>query len=297
MKFQYECMQCHINQGVKVAELIGANEQMKEQMIRRILEALATADYEVTNPEMMTVTWEALTNTIHEIDPRADMNPYGTIKSIINDKMLSVYDELLKIVKQSDNPFLTGVKMAIEANIIDYGANPDFNHDQLLKPFLGIESGVALGINQSQKLYDKLRQAKGLVYIGDNCGEIVVDKVFIQLIGELFPDLDITYIVRGGSVLNDVTLQDADQVGMSQVARVIPAAGREPGFVLSKSGEACTELFQMADVVIAKGQGNFEGLSHVDKDDVFFLFVAKCNLVARIADVKPSSRVCLAKEG
>jgi len=139
---------------------------------------------------------------------------------------------------------------------------------------------LILGRN-SQKLKEDLKSAKSLLYIGDNCGEIVLDKLFIKHIEVA----NIYFAVRSSPVINDITIDDALMVGMDKIAKIITTGDNAPGAVWESTSNEFKQVFNKADVIISKGQGNLEGLIDVP-GNIYFLFVSKCDLIARRVGAK-----------
>jgi len=141
--------------------------------------------------------------------------------------------------------------------------------------------------DHSTELKRKLEKAKTVLYLGDNAGEIVFDKLFIGTINH--PDL--TYVVRGAPIINDVTMEDADYVGMKDIAKVITSGYDAPSTIVNKSSEQFREYFDKADIIISKGQGNLEGLLPLNDKRIFFLLMVKCDVIAELLNVKKDSFV------
>ena len=285
MKFKYECLWCHVNQAKRIAELVGMDDIRTEGMVRKVLKHLSEMPYEGTNPAMMEETWRIITQEV------GDDNPYKAIKASFNQEMLTVYDRLHQKLLMDEDRFHQGIHLAIEGNIIDFGAKHEFSIEATVKQLLASE-WVELAIDESEVLYEQLKGAEQVLYIGDNCGEIVMDKLLIQILKKEFPKLRTSFSVRGKPILNDVTIEDAIQVGMSEVADVIDSGSGAPGTVLSLTSDKFKQAFDAADVIIAKGQGNFESLSHLKKDKLFFLFMGKCDAVAKDIGVPLMSKMC-----
>ncbi len=210
-------------------------------------------------------------------------DPYKLEKKKYNDLALGLISEMKRLLKRSRDPFNTALRLSIAGNIIDFAVNDNFNlHatlDRVLKsPF---------AIDQSELLKSALGKARSVLYLGDNAGEIVFDKLFIETIGH--PNL--VYTVRGAPVINDATLEDAEYVGMSEVARVISNGFDAPSTVVSKSSDEFRILFDEADLIISKGQGNLEGLIHLKDKRIFFLLMVKCNVIAEFLKVEKDSFV------
>lgn len=210
-------------------------------------------------------------------------DPYKLEKKKYNDLALGLISEMKRLLKRSHDSFNTALRLSIAGNIIDFAVNDNFNlHatlDRVLKsPF---------AIDQSELLKSALGKARSVLYLGDNAGEIVFDKLFIETIGH--PNL--VYTVRGAPVINDATLEDAEYVGMSEVARVISNGFDAPSTVVSKSSDEFRILFDEADLIISKGQGNLEGLIHLKDKRIFFLLMVKCNVIAEFLKVEKDSFV------
>jgi len=210
-------------------------------------------------------------------------DPYKLEKKKYNDLALGLISEMKRLLKRSRDPFNTALRLSIAGNIIDFAVNDNFNlHatlDRVLKsPF---------AIDQSELLKSALGKARSVLYLGDNAGEIVFDKLFIETIGH--PNL--VYTVRGAPVINDATLEDAEYVGKSEVARVISNGFDAPSTVVSKSSDEFRILFDEADLIISKGQGNLEGLIHLKDKRIFFLLMVKCNVIAEFLKVEKDSFV------
>ena len=139
-----------------------------------------------------------------------------------------------------------------------------------------------LAIDNSPQLRAALDQADSLLYIGDNCGEIVLDKLFLSLL-----DVPLKYFaVRESPIINDVTFEDAIVTGMDKVAKVITTGDNSPGAVWESTSEQFQTIFRNADVIISKGQGNLEGLLDVAHESIYFLLVTKCDLIAKRVGAK-----------
>ena len=136
-----------------------------------------------------------------------------------------------------------------------------------------------------------------MLYLGDNCGEIVTDKIFIREIKRQFPQINCFYAVKGFAVLNDVTMSDADMINMYEVATVISNGSKAAGTVLNDVSNDFKMIFDNADVIISKGQGNFESLYPINKENLFFLLIAKCSVIAKLFNVPVMSAICMKNRG
>ena len=180
------------------------------------------------------------------------------------------------MVKQSDDRLLTAIKIAIAGNIIDLGVNHEFDIVSDVKKILHQE----FAIFDYDAFKNSLKKAKQILYLGDNCGESVFDKILIKELHK-----PVQYVVRSKPIINDVTTAEAIASGIDEVAEIIESGSQSPGIILNRSNPDFLYRFNRADMVISKGQGNFEGLSGCNRQ-VFFLLKAKCTVIARHIGVK-----------
>jgi damage-control phosphatase, subfamily I len=212
-------------------------------------------------------------------------DPYKEEKKQSNDMVLNMYPELKDIVFQSNNYFNTALRLAIAGNIIDFGISNTFDLHSTIDKVLNSD----FAIDDSIQLKQALSEAKTVLYLGDNCGEIVFDKLFIETI--MHPNL--IYAVRGVPVINDVTLENAKYVEMDLVADVISNGYDAPSTLLEHCSTEFLEVFNRADVIISKGQGNLEGLLGKTRKDVYFLLMVKCEVIADVLGVKKGDFVVM----
>ena len=213
-----------------------------------------------------------------------NVNLYHDEKVEANNLLLNQYTQWKKLVNESKDSFSTAVKLAVIGNIIDYGAHSvgDNISDQI-ESFLQKD----LKINMTEKLQSEIKKAKRILYLGDNCGEIVFDKLLIETIDHP----NIIFAVRGMPVINDATLLDACQVGMDKVCKVISNGADAPSTLMELSSPEFIKEYQRADLIISKGQGNFEGLMKDNHPNIFFLLIAKCDPIANLLNVNRNDMV------
>lgn len=207
-----------------------------------------------------------------------DRDPYQELKKQSNDLVLSMYPEVKDLVLQSQNYFDTALRLAIAGNIIDYGISNNFNLRSTIDKVLNSD----FAIDDSLELKQAISEAKTVLYLGDNCGEAVFDKLFIETI--MHPNL--IFAVRGEPVINDVTLVDARYVGMDRVADLVSNGYDAPSTLLEHCSPEFLDVFNRADVIISKGQGNLEGLLGKTDKQVYFLLMVKCEVIADALGVK-----------
>jgi len=208
-------------------------------------------------------------------------DPYFSEKKESNRIALELYKYWQPEVGRSGDPFKTALRLAVAGNIMDYGANQSFNIGETIERVLRAD----FAIDHSDELKKRIRAAKSILYLGDNAGEIVFDKLFIETIQHPA----VTFAVRGGPAINDVTLDDARETGIDEVAAVISNGYNAPSTILEKSGDEFKAAYNSADLIISKGQGNFEGLLPLNDSRIFFLLMAKCDVFAEYFGVAKES--------
>lgn len=281
-----DCFTCDKKQVEKLSQILKLSNNQELVLKAMVEDYLSKCDMTKTNPEVMGEIWSMLMKKLN-MD-----NPYGEIKEYYNKLVMDMIPELRKMIKESDNPLDTALKLSITGNLIDFGAKHEFNGEILRDMLMKIDTTV-LAIDDSLEMLEKIKNARTLLYLGDNCGEIVLDKLFIEEIKKANKDILVYYGVRGKSIVNDVTLEDAEKVSMKETAGVISNGDGSMGTVLNKTSPEFRQIFNEADMVIAKGQGNYESLFGEERDNMFFMFMAKCQLMAEPLSVDTMRIVCL----
>lgn len=261
-----ECIPCTVNSYLRLVDTDVIPMEKREELMRQVLHFLSEVDYQISPPAMGRELHRLIRASLGNDDP------YLEVKEKYNRMMLDLYPSFQKMVEQSETPFETALRLAIGGNVIDFGAKYQFDVMDNIHSAMKHE----LALNDSAALKKALESARTLLYIGDNCGEIVLDKLFLEQLN--VPEK--TFVVRGGPVINDITIDDARLVGIDKVARVVTTGDDSPGAVWENTSEAFRKLFRESDVVISKGQGNLEGLLEVEHDNLYFLLVTKCELIA-----------------
>ncbi len=205
---------------------------------------------------------------------------YTDEKRESNEQALVLYDEWAPKVKASDDPYMLALRLAIAGNIMDYGANINFDVNATIETVLKAD----FAIDHSEMLRNALNNAQKILYLGDNAGEIVFDRLFIEQFGK-----KVIFAVKSGPVLNDVTYEDARVTGMDDVAEIIENGFDAPSTILHKCSREFRKVYDEADLIISKGQGNFEGLIYEKDPRLFFLLMVKCVVIADHIDAPKNS--------
>jgi uncharacterized protein with ATP-grasp and redox domains len=245
-------------------------------MMRRVLNDLRSLDDSSSPPVLIGLVYRALAAVTGNPDP------FEREKRLFNAEMQRLMPEFEAIVEGSDDPLETALKLAAAGNIIDFGNMRHVDRAVLDSAVSKVRESQIPGA-EVQSLKDELATARTLLYIGDNAGEIVLDKLLLQHIRNRFPRLRVYFGTRGRPVINDATEEDAIAVGIDEVATVVSNGSDLPGVVLAECSPRFRALFDEADVVIAKGMGNFEGLKEEASRNVYFLFISKndCSVFRR----------------
>ena len=275
-RLHHECLSCmtkiHLDKYPK-----DVTEDEKVEYMQRVLKVLAEAPDRYGAP--------VIVRTINEIqDEMFGMKQdYAEIKKHYNRVMMNHEEQVNGKLAVSDDPVKTGIQYAMIGNYIDFGARINVNEEQLTE-LLNDSDRFVIDEKQYGELTEDLSNAKKLVYLTDNCGEIVMDKLLIREIKKKYPDLKVTVLVRGEEVINDATMEDAIQVGMNEIAEVIPNGSDIAGTWLEEISEEAKAVIDKADVIISKGQGNFETLRKCGKN-IYYIFLCKCDLFANTFQV------------
>ncbi len=277
MKTYLKCIPCFFKQAIAASIAANADPKKQKQIIDKVCQKVKSFKLTTTPPEMGSYIY----GIVREITGNND--PYKKIKHKTNAIAFSVYGKLRKKVRKSKDPLFTAVRIAIAGNIIDYGAKNFTSTEDEIDRILKSESDV---INKEPKrLFNygafkkKIRRAKNILYLADNAGEIVFDKLLIEYIAENYKDKKIIIAVKEAPIINDALLEDARYCRMQENAEIVSCGATAPGTIKKFCSKKFLKIFNKSDMIISKGQGNFEALSD-DKKEIFFLFMAKCSAVS-----------------
>ncbi|OQY06655.1 MAG: hypothetical protein B6I25_03420 [Planctomycetales bacterium 4572_13] len=268
MKTYLDCIPCFIRQGLDAARLVSGDEQIHEQVVRRVLRLTVDLDMSQTPPAM----GQKIHRLIRELTGNED--PYRDLKKQHNQFALELYDLLEPTVHSTEDPLETAVRLAIAGNIIDLGVKTSISDSDIQKT---INDSLTASFDQTmlEQLRSDAECARNILYLSDNAGEIVFDRLLL----EQLPTEKITVAVKGQPIINDATMADAEFIGLTKIVEVIDNGSDAPGTILETCSQRFRDRFENADLIIAKGQGNYETLSDSDKN-IFFILKAKCPVIA-----------------
>ncbi len=273
-----DCMKCLVLQADRLLTKHDVDASTAQRVTNRF------NDY-IINPENSNLSSPEVACFLHRVVKRVTCTGdlYEKEKNDFNQLMLDIEEQTRQLIKQSENPFKTALRYALAGNIIDFGPPGSFNVFSTLAAAASKEPAI----DHSAMLYEALKQASTVLYLGDNAGEIVLDKLFIETINH--PNL--YFATRGGHIINDITLEDAARVGMDKVANVISNGYDAPSTMLNRCSVEFRRVFDSADLIISKGQGNLEGLIGNQEKPIFFLLMVKCYVIGEMLATEEKNSV------
>ena len=269
-----KCYPCFMRQAVSTVSKTGGNEQTAMEVVRKVAAELPHFNPDEQSPPEF---GETIQSIIREVTGKED--PFASLKQKSTEEAQELYPELKKMIRQADDPLMKAIRLAIAGNIIDFGTMVDFDLGQTIQRVLYQH----IAINDIEPFRRELDKAQSILYLGDNAGETVFDKLLIEELGK-----PVTYAVKSGPVLNDATLKDAWAANLNTVADIIESGSTAPGTVPKSCHPEFIELLDNADMVISKGQGNYETLDSYPRP-IFFLLQTKCAVISKALDVPEKS--------
>ena len=284
-----ECLNCALNQVTATTELLGMELPRRKALMLQAVELIANKVIDRNNCELIEEVYRIVTRAV------GDEDPYRDVKAHFNRGMLRLCPEVRRHIQASSDPLRAAVRAAIAGNLIDLAAlGLEISLDAAMEKVREVDR-TGMYVDDCDSLKAALSHARTLLVLGDNCGEIAMDRLLIETLRGLYPQLQVRYGVRGTAVVNDVTREDAAMVGMEEVAEVIDNGDCLLTTMLRRTSPEFNRAFYDADVVIAKGMGNYEGLYGCDRGDIWFLMIAKCNVISRLTGTPRGSILCIRK--
>lgn len=276
MKSYLECYPCFVRQAIEAAQIATKDKEKHWEILRSTMERCLNFSPENTPVEMGM--------EIHRIIRRISGNsdPYKAIKDEYNNRALNIETHLKSIIENSADKMIVALKLAAIGNIIDFG--PQFKIVNGFMDFINNKMAGEIFTNVSLDEFTiKLNKASTILYIGDNCGEIVFDKIFIEYI---LREKRVYYGVRGAPVINDLTLSDINNIYFPGNVKILSSCSDAPGTIIDICSDEFKKIFYDVDIVIAKGQGNYESLGSAKRKNMYSLLIVKCPVIARHIDCK-----------
>jgi len=282
MKIHTDCLACIETQAHRVCDILHVNPSQREDIISLAHQHIQRFDFNLTPPHNATPLYEAMASYLSVDDLYADIKRES---SLMAEKFIPLCEEA---IRSSSNPLLSATKTAVAGNVIDLASVMRYD----LKEELDKVYHTPFAVDDFDELAQSLSHAKRVVYLADNAGEEIFDKVYIQTLKALFPHVEVSYFVRGKPIINDLTCKDALASGMNEVAVIVDSGVPTPGLVIELMNEKARLIFERAECIIAKGMGNYECLGETKGLPIFFLFKVKCNVVAQAVGASLGDIVC-----
>lgn len=267
MKTALDCVPCFARQALEAARMVSRDPKVHEEVLREVLRWTSEMDMDQSPPAMGQRIYRHVRETTGVRDP------YRTAKDCQNQLALKVVEELRADIQAASDPLDVAVRLAVAGNVIDLGVTGSLTRSQIRQSLSrALEASFA---GDLEAFRAGISREKRILYLADNAGEIVFDRLLVEQLSSAH----VTVAVRGAPVINDATIVDACAAGLDEIAEVIDNGSDAPGTILKDCSADFRRRFAEADLIIAKGQGNFETLSDARRP-VFFLFKVKCAVVA-----------------
>ena len=271
------CMRCMLDKYMDACPA-DAPWQLRAEYLRKVLNTVADGSLTMTAPEIS----NALTDVLRDMFG-IQQRDYTQVKWHFNELVLGLEDQIRQRLEASDDPLGLTVRCAIVGNLIDFGPTGNVSEEQLLQ-LVADADGMDVDKDALADLEARIKGARTIAYLTDNCGEVVLDKLLIEQSVRANPEAQVTAFVRGYPTSNDATMEDAQQVGLDAVVNVIGNGSGIAGTVLSDVNAETRAALRDSDLVISKGLANYETLSGRGSN-IYFLFLCKCQLYVEVFDV------------
>lgn len=265
MRTYLDCIPCFFKQALKAARIAGANEDIQKKVLDRLASEVLNFPLSSSPPEMGRIIYR-LVREITEVE-----DPFRKIKEECNKITLNTYPDLKDKVAQSEDRLLTAIRLAAAGNVIDFGVNSSLVIKKEIRGVFNKDFAMC----DYREFKEALHNTKQILYLADNAGEVVFDRILIEELNR-----EVIYVVRDKPVINDALIEDAKFCGIDKIASVVTNGSDAPGTILDLCSKDFLNLYAKAKLIISKGQGNFEGLVGRSDAPIFFLFKAKCPVIA-----------------
>lgn len=270
MKLFLDCVPCLLRQALEASRIVTDDIEIQDKVVEETMKMLLNYKLYRNAPD--------LAKGIHQIikAQTGNMDPYSKIKENDLEAAKNIYSYLKEFLNCKDHRTYWALKIAATGNNIDAAIYKDIN----LTKCIETELEKKFAICDIEIFESKLKEASNILIIGDNTGETVLDKILIETLS----GIPVTYGVRNEPIINDVTEKDAISSGLGEVARIVSTGCNAPGLILEDCSDEFIDIYNKSDIIISKGQGNYEALSE-ENGNVFFLLKAKCPMISRKLNV------------
>lgn len=264
MRTYLDCFPCFLKQALRIGRIATGDEDKIKKLLNEVGMMLKDIPADSTPPESGMLIHQKVREIIGNNDPYREIKDETTLKA------LSMYPSLKKKVEESEDRLMTAIRISVAGNVMDFGVTKEFDIEKDVAEILGMDFTIC----DYSEFVDCLDKTDNILFIGDNAGECVFDRILIEEMNK-----PTVYVVRDIPVINDATYDDAVKAGIDKVATIMSSGTKAPGTVLKTCSDDFRSFFNSSSFIISKGQGNYEGLSG-EKKPVFFLLKAKCHVIA-----------------
>jgi len=279
VKATADCIPCIESYVLRTAKRVSEDDWLQRKVLLDSMDVLRSATYDRSPTEICHDVLKSALRMLGVTDP------YRDLKKELNELAMPVAAKAESIIRDARDPLQASLLFACAANVLDVGVFASAAPSEIVD----LAKNRSFEVDNYEQLKEDLEGAKSVLYVLDNAGEIAFDKLVVQQI----VDKDVTCVVRHSPVLNDATREDADQVSLSKLCDIVDPGADLIGLPLDLCSAQFKELFNNSDVIITKGQANFETLEGASPKTVYFVLVAKCPVVAAVLGVKVGDFVLL----
>jgi len=279
MNITSDCVDCIVGQIKKATNALECEKNLADEINTEVLRRSKSFSFSHTPPWVVRDVYELLSQKLDRDDPLETIKQ-DSIKAAL--KLIPIVEDKLSASKDK---LFTAIKASVAGNVIDFAAKEQFNLSHEIQNVFDTQ----FSINDYSLLKEKLDHIDRLMILADNSGENVFDKVLLQTLKKLYPNIKLFYVTRGKPVINDITTKEAYQIGIQEFASIIDSGVDTPGYDRSRASTTFNELYDTMPLIISKGMGNFECLEGSKDKRIFFLFKVKCNVVSDAIDEKIGS--------
>ena len=282
MNIETECIACIFNQAFRVTKELNLSKEESKEVLDLAANMVSSFSFSRTPPQNATPMYEKIAQLLKVKDI------YKKQKLLATKKANLLYEYSKKLIDKSNDPFVGATRVAVGANVIDLAS--EFSYD--LEGELEKIMYEKFAIDHIKYLKESLKSAKIIVYLGDNAGEHVFDRLYIETILKFFPNIVIYYFARANPIINDICYDDLKDDSIKDIVTIINSGIKTPGVIVDDLTDEAKELFFAADTIISKGMGNYECLNEYKSLPLFFLLKVKCQVVASSLSLNTGDLVC-----
>ncbi|WP_292658088.1 DUF89 domain-containing protein [Nitratifractor sp.] len=266
-----DCLACLYNQMLRLSKAMHCDDACATKIMEESAARIARLRMDQTPPEAAAILYPEAAAV------KGAADPYAELKALSTQRAASLIPGARQAVTAAKEPLDAALRAAVAGNVIDYATQVAFGLEEEIRTIFE----VPFSIDHKERFLGKLRWARNLLVIGDNVGEHLFDKLMMETFRQYLPELEIRYMVRGRPIINDVTFKEAKEAGIGDVARIVDSGVDTPGFLLERASDEGRRAYEEADLILAKGMGNYECMESWADERVMFLLKIKCDVVAR----------------